>query len=214
MEVATRADLVGKRLGKSHRAGRPHAPSADAREFGHRRLPLRPAAEDPGRRRRDRRQDRGTRDDRPHRPLRELRTEFPPSLVDLLAIPGLGPKTVRLVYDELGIETSTTSARPRRPARSANPASGLSERTEQLILDGIAALESRRERLLLPTRPRRSSTPSSPGLEGAPGLRSDRARRLLPPSTRDHRRPRPPRRDRRPRGADRSGSRASPSSRT
>jgi len=30
-----------------------------------------------------------------------LRAEIPPSLVELLAIPGLGPKTVRLVYDEL-----------------------------------------------------------------------------------------------------------------
>ena len=34
-----------------------------------------------------------------------LRAEVPPSLVELLRIPGLGPKTVRQLHAELGIET-------------------------------------------------------------------------------------------------------------
>src|SRR5947209_4192136 len=34
-----------------------------------------------------------------------LRAEVPPSLVELLRIPGLGPRTVRLIYEELRIET-------------------------------------------------------------------------------------------------------------
>src|SRR5258705_7636573 len=35
----------------------------------------------------------------------KLRAEVPPSLVEMLRIPGLGPKTVRQIYEELGIET-------------------------------------------------------------------------------------------------------------
>src|SRR5258706_491315 len=35
----------------------------------------------------------------------KLRAEIPPTLVEFLRIPGLGPKTVRLIYEELGIET-------------------------------------------------------------------------------------------------------------
>jgi DNA polymerase (family 10) len=34
-----------------------------------------------------------------------LRAEVPPSLVELLGIPGLGPKTVRQINAELGVET-------------------------------------------------------------------------------------------------------------
>ncbi|MEJ7695760.1 MAG: helix-hairpin-helix domain-containing protein [Candidatus Limnocylindrales bacterium] len=34
-----------------------------------------------------------------------LAAEVPPGLVELLRIPGLGPKTVRQIYGELGIET-------------------------------------------------------------------------------------------------------------
>ena len=37
--------------------------------------------------------------------LDRLRAEIPASLVDLLRIPGLGPKTVRQLHEELGIET-------------------------------------------------------------------------------------------------------------
>ncbi|HKG57597.1 MAG TPA: helix-hairpin-helix domain-containing protein, partial [Candidatus Limnocylindrales bacterium] len=35
----------------------------------------------------------------------KLRAEVPASLVELLRIPGLGPRTVRLIYEQLGIET-------------------------------------------------------------------------------------------------------------
>src|SRR3954465_15171919 len=35
----------------------------------------------------------------------KLLAEFPPTLLDLLALPGMGPKTVRSVYTELGVKT-------------------------------------------------------------------------------------------------------------
>ncbi|MFL5757218.1 MAG: helix-hairpin-helix domain-containing protein, partial [Chloroflexota bacterium] len=34
-----------------------------------------------------------------------LRAEIPPSLVELLKVPGVGPRTVRLVYEGLGVES-------------------------------------------------------------------------------------------------------------
>ena len=39
-----------------------------------------------------------------------LREEVPPSVVQMLAIPGVGPKTVRVVWEEAGIATLAGSA--------------------------------------------------------------------------------------------------------
>jgi DNA polymerase (family 10) len=76
----------------------------------------------------------------------KLRAEVPPSLVELLRIPGLGPKTVRMIYEELGIET-LEDLRLAAEAGTLSGLKGLSAKTEKLILDGIAALESRPQRL-------------------------------------------------------------------
>jgi DNA polymerase (family X) len=78
----------------------------------------------------------------------KLRAEVPPSLVEFLRIPGLGPKTVRLIYEELGIET-LEELRLAASAGTLSGLKGLSEKTEKLILAGIAALESRPQRLLI-----------------------------------------------------------------
>lgn len=69
-----------------------------------------------------------------------LRAEIPPSLVDLLRVPGVGPRTVRVVYEGLGIETLEDL---RRAAEAGNLRGlrGISATTEQRILEGIAALE-------------------------------------------------------------------------
>jgi DNA polymerase (family 10) len=73
--------------------------------------------------------------------LEKLRAEVPASLVDLLRIPGLGPKTVRQLHEELGIATmdELKAAAETQRIRSVR---GLSERTEQLILEGIKRLEA------------------------------------------------------------------------
>jgi DNA polymerase (family X) len=80
--------------------------------------------------------------------LERLREEVPASLVDILRIPGLGPKNVKRFHDELGVmsladlETAAKEGRVRELR-------GLSERTEQLILEGIERLRSRPTRMLL-----------------------------------------------------------------
>ena len=100
-----------------------------------------------------------------------LRAEIPPSLVELLAIPGLGPKTVRLVYDELHVET-LEDLRQAAEAGTLRGLKGISAKTEQQILAGIEALESRpARRLLLPKAEELINTIIA-GLDGAPGLRS------------------------------------------
>jgi DNA polymerase (family 10) len=80
--------------------------------------------------------------------LDKLREEVPASLVELLEIPGLGPKTVRQLHEELGIATMT-DLRTAAEAGTIRNVRGLSERTEQLIIEGIARLETRPQRLLL-----------------------------------------------------------------
>jgi DNA polymerase (family 10) len=77
-----------------------------------------------------------------------LRAEIPASLIELLRIPGLGPRTVRLVYEELRIET-IEDLRQAAEAGTLQNLRGVSAKTEQMILEGIAALESRPKRLLL-----------------------------------------------------------------
>jgi DNA polymerase (family X) len=99
-----------------------------------------------------------------------LRAEIPPSLVDLLAIPGLGPKTVRLVYEELHVET-IEDLRQAAEAGTLRSLKGLSERTEQQILAGIAALETRTKRMLLPKAEEAINSVIAL-LDGTPGLRS------------------------------------------
>ncbi len=80
--------------------------------------------------------------------LERLHEEVPPSLVDLLRIPGMGPKTVRLVWLELGIE-SLEDLRRAAQAGHLRGLKGISGGTEQRILEGIEQLESRSRRLLL-----------------------------------------------------------------
>jgi DNA polymerase (family X) len=78
----------------------------------------------------------------------KLIAEVPPSLVELLRIPGLGPRTVRQIWLELGI-LSMEDLRQAAEAGTLQGLRGLSARTEALILEGIARLESTPKRMLL-----------------------------------------------------------------
>jgi DNA polymerase (family 10) len=78
----------------------------------------------------------------------KLLAEFPTSLLEMLRLPGLGPKTVRLIYTELGVKT-LDELRVAAESKRVRNVRGLSERTEQMILEGIARLERREGRLLL-----------------------------------------------------------------
>jgi DNA polymerase (family 10) len=79
--------------------------------------------------------------------LERLRAEVPASLVELLEIPGLGPKTVRQLHEELGIETMD-QLREAAAGGRIRSVRGLSERTEQLILEGIERLAAQPPRRL------------------------------------------------------------------
>ena len=77
-----------------------------------------------------------------------LLAEFPPTLLDLLRVPGLGPKTVRLVWTTLGVAT-LDDLQAAAEAGRLRGLRGLSEATEKRILASIAGLERRDRRLLL-----------------------------------------------------------------
>ena len=77
-----------------------------------------------------------------------LRSEVPPTLVEMLEVPGMGPKTVRLVHDELGIDT-LDELREAAEAGRLRTVKGLTARTEQTVLEGIAGLADRPDRMLL-----------------------------------------------------------------
>ena len=77
-----------------------------------------------------------------------LRAEIPPTLVDLLGIPGVGPKTVRLVWEAAGIADLDGLRQAAQEGR-LRTIKGISAGTEERILEGIEKLESRPRRLLL-----------------------------------------------------------------
>jgi DNA polymerase (family 10) len=77
-----------------------------------------------------------------------LREEVPPSLVALLAIPGVGPRTVRQLHEELGIDT-LEDLRRAAEAGTLRSLKGMSQKTEEQILAGIAALATRQDRMRL-----------------------------------------------------------------
>jgi len=79
----------------------------------------------------------------------KLLAEFPTTLLELLHLPGLGPKTVRLIYRELGI-TTLDGLREAAETHRLQHLRGLSDRTEQLVLSGIEAVRERaRDRRIL-----------------------------------------------------------------
>ena len=99
-----------------------------------------------------------------------LRAEVPPSLVELLRIPGLGPKTVRQLNTELGIETVEDLRRAAETGRLRG-LRGMSARTEALVLEGIAKLDERFDRMRLDTA-EDLVTALIDLLSGTPGVRS------------------------------------------
>jgi DNA polymerase (family X) len=99
-----------------------------------------------------------------------LRAEIPPTLVELMRIPGLGPKTVKQIHDGLGVQTLDDL---RRAAESGalRDLRGLSVRTEKLILEGIARLDANPRRMLL-HRAEATLSGIVAVLEALPGVRS------------------------------------------
>lgn len=72
----------------------------------------------------------------------KLKKKFPPGLVELTRVPGLGPKTARKIHAELGI-ASLEELREAAVAERLRDVAGLGEKVERNILD---SLETPRER--------------------------------------------------------------------
>jgi DNA polymerase (family 10) len=69
----------------------------------------------------------------------ELRKKTPPGLLDLLRVPGMGPKKVRAVYEQLGIHDLEELRQGCLQGRVAE-LKGFGSKTQQRILEGIAFL--------------------------------------------------------------------------
>lgn len=77
-----------------------------------------------------------------------LRSQVPDGLLEILRVPGVGPKTVRLMHTELGID-SIEALRAAAEDGRLRAVKGLSERTERNVLDGIGRIEMVSSRLLI-----------------------------------------------------------------
>jgi len=99
-----------------------------------------------------------------------LRAEIPPTLVEIMHIPGVGPKTVKQLHDELGVE-SLEDLKRAAEAGSLRDLRGMSKRTEQLVLEGIARIEANPRRMLL-NRAEATIEGIAMALEALPGVRA------------------------------------------
>jgi len=86
--------------------------------------------------------------------LDELRREFPHGALDLVAIPGLGPRKVATLIRELDVSTLDELEKAARGQR-VRGLKGFGEKTEQQILEGIAKVRERKgaRKPLWETRP-------------------------------------------------------------
>ena len=82
--------------------------------------------------------------------LERLRAELPPAITELLHVPGLGPKRVRMLWHELEVQTLEQLARAARDGR-IRELPGFGERTEANILQAVEAHLSKSRRVKLAT---------------------------------------------------------------
>ena len=75
------------------------------------------------------------------RRLRELRAAVPPGVLDMLKVPGLGPKKARALSKDLGID-SLGALKAACEKGAVAGLKGFGEKTQQKLLDGIAYVSS------------------------------------------------------------------------
>ncbi|MGB0594784.1 MAG: PHP domain-containing protein [Poseidonia sp.] len=74
-----------------------------------------------------------------------LHTSTPPGLIEMLGIPGLGPKRIKLMADELGVD-SVASLKEAALNNHIAPMKGFGAKSQQRMLDGIELLSRFRAR--------------------------------------------------------------------
>ena len=99
-----------------------------------------------------------------------LRREVPPSLMELLEVPGLGPRSVRELYLALGIDSLAGLQAAARDGRLRG-VRGMGAKTVERILAGVVGLEGRTRRMRL-GRAAEVIGGLLAGLQGTPGLLS------------------------------------------
>ena len=75
----------------------------------------------------------------------DLHTTTPPGLIEMLGIPGLGPKRIKLMADELGVD-SVASLKEAALNNQIAPMKGFGAKSQQRMLDGIELLSRFRAR--------------------------------------------------------------------
>jgi DNA polymerase (family 10) len=78
----------------------------------------------------------------------ELKTEVPPRVLELMRVPGLGPRKAKQIYEELaiaGIDELYEAAKTGR----LRGLKGMSAKTEENIIQGVELIRSGQERMLL-----------------------------------------------------------------
>ncbi len=80
--------------------------------------------------------------------LEKLKAEVPPGLADWLAVPGLGPKKIALIWKELGITTLPELDQAAK-AGKLRGLPGMGEKSEAQVIAGIESLSRRSDRLPL-----------------------------------------------------------------
>ena len=75
----------------------------------------------------------------------KLKSQIPPGLLEMLEIPGLGPKTVKLIYEKTGIDT-VDKLEQAAGAQKLRTIEGIRAKTEENILRGIDLRKKVRQR--------------------------------------------------------------------
>jgi DNA polymerase (family X) len=73
--------------------------------------------------------------------LERLRKDYPPGILDLLRLPGVGPKRVRLFYEKLGVGSLEELERAVRAGR-LRALGGFGAKSEQRLLQAILTVKS------------------------------------------------------------------------
>ena len=102
------------------------------------------------------------------RALKKLQAKYPQTLRDLLKIPGLGPKRVRVIYQDLGIDRMTQLIEAARAGRISE-LSGFGTRTEKQILETAESMVEKDRRFkIAEVKPHADSLTDY--LENVPGV--------------------------------------------